>query len=87
MAKKNTFTFKDGRITAVSMLQVTHEYECKCGQRSTLTLEWPENLVQNGTLTVGNSLCPGCQSPVVLPAAKHWVEGFRLMSEPLPPSP
>lgn len=81
----NTFTFdpKKGTVSAVSMVRASREYECSCGHRFSFTVDWPEGLTQNGAMTINGVQCPKCSQPAVLPAARHWVENFQLLSRPL----
>lgn len=83
---KNSFTFdgKTGSMKAVSNLQVSFEYTCECGLKSSGTMEWPEGLTTTGTVSVGAAKCPQCLQPVVLPKAEYWAEDFQLKSKPAP---
>ena len=82
---KNTFNFDPttGDFFAVLRVQASGQYQCACGQKIDFTVEWPEGVVQTGTVTITDSRCPQCHQPVVLPFGKHWVEDFRLRSAPL----
>lgn len=80
---KNTFVIKDGNLLAVSYVRATRSYECVCGEKLGITIDWPEGLTQQGAISVTGSTCPKCSRPVVLPRARYWVDDFRLLSEPL----
>lgn len=82
----NTFKIdgKTGAVSAVSNVRATRVVVCECGTSLTLTVDWPENLIRQGEITIGDSPCPVCSRTVVLPTGKHWVENFQLMWEPLP---
>lgn len=82
----NTFTFNPqaGTISAVSNVLVSREHTCACGTNFTFTLEWPENLTQQGAISINGATCPSCQQPIHLPKGRYWAENFELRSEPLP---
>ncbi|MBO1325341.1 hypothetical protein K2X14_11620 [Acetobacter sp. TBRC 12305] len=78
----NTFIYntQTGKTSAKINVQVTADYECECGNKLEISLEWPEDLIVRGQITVNNARCPMCHSPVVLPRAEYYSEGHRLFS-------
>jgi hypothetical protein len=62
--------FKDGVLTAESYVKVTRQYTCKKGTTSTITLELPEGVTYQGTISM-NLQCPCCGEQVAIPAGKH----------------
>ena len=81
MTNKFEFDFKTGCLSAVSYVQATCEYKCKCGNKLDITLQWPEGLTSNGEITINGVQCPACSNPVILPSGRHYLEGFQLMSD------
>jgi hypothetical protein len=80
---KNTFTLEGNKISAVSHIKASKEHQCKCGHAFSFTVDWPEGLVQEGSIEIMGVQCPVCQQAVKLPLARHWVEDFQLCSRPL----
>jgi hypothetical protein len=76
-----TITIKDDKLTAEVYVQCTREHECTCGQCMTLTMNMPEDVTVNGAITVDNAKCPSCGETVVIPAGRHYVENYRLLTE------
>jgi len=81
MANKFEFNPKTGCLSAVSYVQATCEYQCKCGNKFDITLQWPEGLTSIGEVQINDVVCPKCSNPVVLPYGRHYLEGFRLMTD------
>ena len=75
-------TFKDGVISAVSYVQVTRDYICSCGAKNTITMNLPEGVSYNGTITV-KANCPKCNEPVVIPHGHHYIENYKLLTRPV----
>ena len=72
-----------GRLSATSYVQASLKHECECGNPMEITMQWPEGLTSSGRLNITGVQCPACGAPVVLPAARYWVEDFQLLSVPL----
>ncbi len=73
-------TLKDGVLTAEVYVQVTRDYVCSCGQNITVTLDWPEGLTVNGPVNI-NKNCPACNEAIVIPAGKHYIENYKLLTK------
>ncbi len=74
-------TIKDGKVSAVSYVQCTRDHLCDCGAKFTITMNWPESVICNGSITVKNTACPTCGEKVVIPHGKHYVENFKLLTK------
>lgn len=79
----NTFivNLKTGKVEAKNLIQVTHRFKCECGNDLTATLEWPEGLSVNGSITIPGTKCPQCNEPGRLPTGKYRVEGYSLIND------
>ncbi len=73
-------TIKNGVISAVTYVQCTREYECGCGNKMSVTLNLPEGVSVNGSITIKDANCPTCKAPVVIPQGHHYIENFRLLT-------
>lgn len=73
-------TFKDGNLSAEIYVQVTRDYECSCGFKSTITMSLPEGVSYNGQIKV-NANCPSCNKAIVIPKGHHYIENYKLLTE------
>ncbi len=73
-------TIKDGKLSAEIYVQVTREYVCSCGTKSTITMNMPEGVSYNGKINV-NANCSTCNEPVVIAEGHHYIENHTLLTK------
>lgn len=82
MARLN-FDAKTGQWSSEVNVQVTIDHVCGCGEKHTVTLNWPEGLTVKGALNIANQKCTRCDAPIAFPEAQYYVENYRLLSKPM----
>lgn len=75
-------TIRNGVISTVVYVQVTRDYVCDCGTKSTITMSFPEGVSYNGAINI-EANCPSCDRPVAIPKGHHYIEDFKLLTKPL----
>lgn len=73
----------DGSISSKNYTETFHLHTCSSGTRCKITLQWPEDLIINGQVTVTGEKCFCCQEPIILPKAKYFSRKGLLVIEPL----
>jgi hypothetical protein len=74
-------SFKDGVLTADSYVKAAGEWTCAKGTTTKFTMDWPEGVVSNGTLTLGSLKCGCCGEVATYPAGKHYAKDGVLVHE------
>lgn len=76
-------TIKDGKFSSDSYVKAVGQYTCPKGTTIDFTLDWPQGVTMDTTLTVQNLKCPCCGETAVLPTGKYYVQDGVLVCEPL----
>jgi len=72
-------TLKKGVLDTTVLVQVSRQHHCHCGEDITLTLNFPEGINLNGTITT-NTNCPVCNKEVIIPRGIHYIENYELLT-------
>jgi hypothetical protein len=68
------------QLSSDSYVRATREYDCSCGTRSTIAVDWPEGLTVEGPVDI-NSNCIHCGQRITFPPAHYYVENYRLLTK------
>jgi hypothetical protein len=75
-----TITVKDGVLSAEVYVQVSRDYTCQCGAKSTITMSLPEGVSYTSEIKV-DANCTKCGEKVIIARGHHYIENYKLLTK------